>query len=117
MILPWHQYLLAIVFILAGVSHFKKPEFYKKIIPSHLLQQDTLILASGILKMVVGLMLINPNTQTIAAWGMMIVLTLFLLIHIYLQNKNSLLKPPKWIVYSCIILLFGMMYWAFQYTS
>ena len=30
--LPWHQYLLGLLFVIAGFLHFQKPKIYLKII-------------------------------------------------------------------------------------
>lgn len=71
---------------------------------------------SGIAEMVLGLMLLNAETQTLAAWGIIGILILFIPVHIYmLQNKKASLKLPKWVLILRIPLQFGLIYWAYQY--
>lgn len=33
---PWHQYILALLFILGGAKHFRKPKIYERIMPSYI---------------------------------------------------------------------------------
>lgn len=115
--LPWHQYLLGVLFVLAGANHFRTPKIYKRIIPPYIPVHDTIVLLSGIAEMIAGFMLLNPETQTIAAWSIIVMLILFIPVHIYmLQNKKAALKLPKWILIIRIPLQFGLMYWAYQYV-
>ena len=117
MILPWHQYLFGILFVIAGFFHFNKPGIYKKIMPPYLPAHDTLILVTGILEMVAGFMFLNVETQSNAAWGIIGLLILFLPVHIHmLQHKEASLKLPKWVLILRIPLQFGLMYWAYQYV-
>lgn len=117
MIFPWHQYLLAIIFILAGFNHFRVPKLYNKIIPPYIPAKSTMVIVSGVLEMVLGMMLLNPENQAVGAWGIIVLLILFLPVHVYmLQNQKASLKLPKWILILRIPLQFGLMYWAFLYT-
>ena len=52
MTFPWHQYLLAVIFIAGGANHLRTPDLYKKVMPPYLPEHSTLVLVSGILEMV-----------------------------------------------------------------
>jgi len=81
-------------------------------IPAH----GTMVLLSGIAEMILGFMILNPNTQTIASWGLISMLIIFLPIHIYmLQNEKASFKLPKWIILLRIPLQFVLIYWVYQY--
>ncbi|MFK5981332.1 MAG: hypothetical protein QM499_00335 [Flavobacteriaceae bacterium] len=113
---PWHQYLLAVIFILGGVNHFRKPKLYERIIPPYLPAQNSLVLISGILEMLFGFMLITEENQSIGAWGIIILLVLFIPIHIYmLQDKKASLKLPKWVLIIRLPLQTALIYWVFIY--
>ncbi|MEM7186194.1 MAG: MauE/DoxX family redox-associated membrane protein [Bacteroidota bacterium] len=115
--LPWHQYLLGIVFAAAGVMHFTKPKLYERIMPPYIPEKKTMVLVSGIAEMVLGFMLLNPETAGHAAIGMIILLVLFFTVHIYmLQNKKASLNLPQWLLWLRIPLQFGLIYWAYQYV-
>ncbi len=114
--LPWHQYLIGIVFILAGVNHFRKPNMYKRIIPPCIPSHDTMVIISGVAEMLLGFMILNPTTQVIAAWGIIILLLLFIPVHVYmLQNQKASMKLPKWLLILRLPLQFLLIYWAYQY--
>ena len=114
--LPWHQYILGLLFVVAGAFHFQKPKLYLKIMPSYLPWPSTLVAVSGITEMIAGFLLLNPETQTIGAWGIILQLIAFLPVHIHmLQHKEASLKLPKWVLLLRIPLQFGLVYWAYQY--
>ncbi|OAD92256.1 hypothetical protein A7A78_08440 [Aequorivita soesokkakensis] len=115
--LPWHQYLIGVLFILAGMNHFRKPKLYERIMPPYIPAHSSMVLLSGIAEMILGFMIMNKNTQEAAAWGIIIMLLLFIPIHIYmLQNEKAAMKLPKWILILRFPLQFGLMYWAYLYT-
>lgn len=114
---PWHQYLLAVIFLIAGFMHFKKPNLYLKIMPPYIPSHKLMVIITGVMEMIFGFMLITQNSQKIAAWGIIGLLILFIPVHIYmLQNKNASLGVPKWGLVLRIPLQFGLIYWAFQYV-
>ena len=115
--LPWHQYLIGALFVLAGANHFRKPKIYERIMPPYLPAQQTLVLLSGIAEMILGFMILTPESQEIGAWGIIILLILFIPVHIYmLQHEEASMKLPKWVLVLRIPLQFALMYWAYQYV-
>lgn len=115
--LPWHQYLMGVLFVLAGMNHFRKPKIYERIMPPYIPVQSTMVMLSGMVEMVLGFMLMNKNTQEGAAWGIIAMLIVFIPIHIYmLQNEKASMKLPKWVLLLRLPLQFGLMYWAYLYT-
>jgi len=115
--LPWHQYVFGLLFIIAGANHFRTPKIYERIIPPYLPSPKMLNILSGVAEMVFGFMLLNPETQNTAAWGIMALLVLFIPVHIYmLQEEKASLKMPKWALVLRIPLQFGLIYWAYQYV-
>ena len=115
--LPWHQYLMGVLYVLAGMNHFRKPKLYERIIPPYLTAHSTLVMLSGVAEMILGFMIMNKNTQEEAAWGIIIMLIAFIPVHIYmLRNKEATMKLPKWMLILRLPLQFGLMYWAYLYT-
>ena len=114
---PWHQYLLALLFILGGVNHFRTPNIYKKIMPSYIPAHTSLVLATGIFEMIFGLMLITQESQQIGAIGILVLLILFIPIHVHmLINKEASLKLPRWLLILRIPLQLLLIYWVYLYT-
>jgi uncharacterized membrane protein len=115
--LPWHQYLMGLLFVIAGMNHFRKPKMYERIIPPYIPAHSSMVMLSGVAEMVLGFMIMNKNTQITAAWGIIIMLILFLTVHIFmLQNEKAAMKLPKWVLILRIPLQFGLIYWAYLYT-
>lgn len=115
--LPWHQYLMGIILVLAGMNHFRKPKMYERIMPPYIPAHNTMVMLSGLAEMVLGFMLMNKNTQEGAAWGIIAMLILFIPVHIYmLQNEKAAMKLPKWALIIRFPLQFVLIYWAFLYT-
>lgn len=115
--LPWHQYLMGVLYVIAGMNHFRKPKVYERIIPPYIPGHSTVVMLSGIAEMILGFMVMNKNSQETAGWGILIMLLLFLPIHIYmLQSESASMKLPKWLLILRLPLQFVLMYWAFLYT-
>ncbi len=114
---PWHQYVLALLFIIGGFSHFRKPKIYEKIIPPYIPAASSLVLISGVVEMIVGFMLITQESVSIGAWAMIVLLILFFPVHIHmLQHKEASLKLPSWVLWLRLFLQFALIYWAYQYV-
>ena len=114
---PWHQYLLALLFIIGGFNHFRKPKIYEGIMPPYIPVHSSLVLASGIFEMIFGFMLITVESQSIGAWGIIVLLIVFIPVHIYmLQNEKASLKLPKWVLLLRLPLQGILIYWALLYT-
>ncbi|AFL81538.1 putative membrane protein [Aequorivita sublithincola DSM 14238] len=115
--LPWHQYLMGVLYVLAGINHFRKPKLYERIIPPYIPAHSAMVMLSGFAEMILGFMIMNKNTQTEAAWGIIAMLIVFFTVHIYmLQNEKAAMKLPKWVLILRLPLQFGLMYWAYLYT-
>ncbi len=115
--LPWHQYILGIIFVAAGFYHFRKPKLYERIMPPYIPMHSTLVLISGAVEMILGLMVLNPETQVMAAWGIIVLLVLFIPVHIHmLQNEDASLNLPKWVLILRLPLQIALIYWVYQYT-
>lgn len=116
MMLPWHQYLFGLLFIVAGFTHFTKPKMYLRIMPPYIPAHKTMVMLSGIAEMALGFLLLNPDTQATAARGIIILLILFIPVHIYmLQNEKASMKLPKWILWLRLAIQFALIYWANYY--
>ncbi|SDE07814.1 Uncharacterized membrane protein [Pricia antarctica] len=113
---PWHLYLMAAMYIVAGVMHFIKPKAYLRIMPQYLPSHKFLVTLSGITEIVLGIGLCFSVTKDIAIYGIILMLSVFLLVHFYmLSGEKASAGIPKWILILRIPLQFGLMYWAYWY--
>lgn len=117
MILPWHLYLMAFLYILAGLNHFRKPGMYIKIIPPAFKNPKFINILSGAAEIILGIFLILPFTSNYAAWGIIALLLAVFPANLYMfQNKKAGFSLPRWILFVRLPLQFVLIYWAYQYT-
>jgi uncharacterized membrane protein len=55
--------LFGIIFTVAGVLHFLRPQMYEEIMPGYLPAHTELVYASGVAEIVGGLTVLNPGTR------------------------------------------------------
>lgn len=114
---PWHLYLMAFIYIFAGINHFRKPKIYERIIPPYFPNAKMLNLLSGVAEIVFGILLMFPSYSKFGAWGIIVLLVAFFSVHIFmLQDKKAGFGLPKWVLWLRIPLQFVLIYWAFLYT-
>jgi uncharacterized membrane protein len=117
MILPWHLYLMAALYLLAGLNHFRNPRLYERIIPDYLPNPKLLNQLSGIAEIILAIGLIIPETSAIAAWGVIALLIAVYPTHFYmLQNEKAGMGLPKWLLILRIPLQLLLIFWAYLYT-
>ena len=108
----------AIFFIYAGYSHFKKAWFFYKITPP-LLQKwkKEINVIVGIAEILGGIGLLIPQTQSMAAWGLIALLIAVFPANIYmLTSKGAGMKIPMWLLWLRLPLQFVMIAWAYYLT-
>ena len=115
--LPWHLYFMAIIYILAGINHFRNPRLYLKIIPDYLPSPRFINYLSGAIEFILGIALCIPLLTNHAAWGVIGILIAIFPTHIFMiQNEKASMRLPKWVLYLRLPLQFCLIYWAYQYT-
>lgn len=114
---PWHLYVMAGMYILAGIMHFVKPKMYLRIMPRYLPYHKFLVFLSGVAEIVLGIGLCFTATQKLSAFGIILMLAVFLPVHFYmLSNEKAAAGLPKWVLILRVPLQFALMYWAYSYS-
>lgn len=75
-------FLFALFIVFGGIQHFLKPEFYLPFVPGFLPLAMPIIYASGVLEIAFGIMYFIPKFRHIGAWGILILMLIFLPIHL-----------------------------------
>ena len=75
--------ILALFLIFGGIQHFISPNNYIPFVPSFLPFTMVIIYISGLFEILFGLALFFKKYETIGAWGILILMLLFLPIHIW----------------------------------
>ncbi len=105
-------YVLAALFVFAGVMHFIKPRFYLAMIPPWIPFHRAVVIVSGIAEIALGALLVPPMTRIFAAWGLVV-----LLIAVFPANVQMFLqgnrKIPKWALLLRLPLQFVLIVWIF----
>ena len=118
MSIPWHLYLMAFIYILAGFFHFLKPKVYLRIMPRYLPAHKTLVYLSGAVEIVLGIGLCFYATKNWAIYGIILMLAVLLLVHFYmLSSRKAGAGIPVWALVLRIPLQFILMWWAYYYLQ
>ncbi len=111
------KYILALFFVLAGLNHFRVPDFYVNIIPPYLPSPLLLVYVSGFFEIVFGVLLLLPKYSSMAAWGL-----IALLIAVSPANIHMAINPELYPNYSPAVLWARLplqlilILWAYWYT-
>lgn len=111
------QYLLCVVFVLAGLNHFINPALYLKIMPPYLPWHLFLVYLSGFFEMAFGVLLLIPAFTRVAAWGLVA-----LLVAVFPANIHMTVNPQLYPDISPLALWLRLplqavfLAWAYWYT-
>lgn len=111
------KYLLAVLFVLAGMNHFLNPAFYLKMMPTLLPLHLFLVYLSGVCEIVLGILLFIPRFTRLAAWGI-----IALLIAVFPANIQMATHPQVYPEISSLALWLRLPFqavliaWAYWFT-
>lgn len=110
-------YLMAAIYVGAGVLHFVSPKFYLRIMPPYLPAHHLLVALSGVAEIVVGLGLLFPATRVWAAWGLIVLLIAIFPANLYMAYGEKFQSISPWIRWGRLPLQALLIWWAWQYTK
>jgi uncharacterized membrane protein len=93
------KWLLGVLFMLAGVNHFVRPDFYAKIMPPYLPWHLALVYLSGLLEVALGGLVLIPKYTAPAAWGL-----IALLVAVFPANLHMALNAQLYPEFSPAVL-------------
>lgn len=111
-------YVMAVLYIAAGINHFRSAEFYYKIMPSYVPFSYPLIYISGVAESLLGILLFFKKTRNFAAWGLVA-----LLIAVFPANIQMLVNyihdnnPRLWVAIVRLPLQLPLLWWAYSFTN
>ncbi len=113
------RWLLTVVMVGTGVSHFADPGPYAAIVPTILPSPVVLVYVSGLFEVLGGLGLIPSRTRRFAAWGL-----IALYVAVFPANVNMAIDRvplgtrdlPEWALYARLPIQALLVAWAFWYT-
>ena len=109
---------LAVLFVAAGLNHFRDPAFYERILPGELPWPGFWVAFTGVAEVAGGLGLMTRPLRRAAGWGLVAMLAGFLWVHV-----DMLLRPvvvdgwrvPAWLLWVRLALQFPLIatvWWA-----
>lgn len=109
--------IMGAALIFAGYAHFSMTPFYLKAMPSYIPYHETMVYVSGIIEILLGILLIIPQTRQKAAWGI-----IALLIAVFPANIHMYLNHTEFPMSETALLIrlpiqFLLILWAFIYTK
>jgi len=109
-------YILAGVFIIAGVMHFVSEKFFLRITPLWVPFRRFVVLSSGIVEIALGMGLLFNETRVYSAWGLVTLLIAVWPANFYHYLSRNKLDPPKWALLLRLPLQIPLILWAYSYT-
>ncbi|MCF8715990.1 hypothetical protein JM658_14225 [Joostella atrarenae] len=111
----WHYYLMAVLYIIAGILHFISPRKYLSIMPPYIPYKKEMVYLSGVAEILFGVLLFT-TLKDYAIWGIILMLIAFIPVHIYMLKEKKFEKvAPRWVLIIRVPLQFALMFWAYSY--
>ena len=81
--------LASAFYVLVGIQHFVKPQWFVQIVPPYLPYPLQLVYVSGFCEIGLGLLLLIPSLRFIAGWGLILFLIAVFPANIYVAQTNG----------------------------
>src|SRR5687767_8636182 len=103
----WSLYLMATLYLVAGVNHFVNPSFYLRLIPPYLGDAELINIGAGLAEILLAVLLLFNRTRKLAAYGIVGMLIAFLPTHIFMLQKpaNGAVEVPGWILWLRLLVI------------
>ena len=82
-------FVMGIFYVIVGVKHFQDPSWFVQIVPPILPYKYELVYISGFFEVLLGILLMIPRFQSIAAKGLIALLICVYPANIYLAQTNG----------------------------
>jgi uncharacterized membrane protein len=111
------RWLFGLIFVTAGINHFRDPALYVRMVPTYLPWHRELVYISGVFEVLLGGLLLMPRSQRLAAWGL-----IALLLAVFPANVHMALHPaefptiPPAVLWVRLPLQGVLIAWAYWFT-
>ncbi|MEP0046120.1 MAG: MauE/DoxX family redox-associated membrane protein [Reichenbachiella sp.] len=108
-------YIMSAFYLFAGISHFRKPDFFLKIIPKWVPSPKKVNFLVGGIEIVLGIGLLFADIRAYAAWGIIALLVAVFPANIYHYQQAR--KKGKHVIATLIRLPIQgvLIYWAYLF--
>jgi uncharacterized membrane protein len=109
--------VLAVFFVVAGISHFLAPLAYLAIMPPYLPWPSQLVAVSGVAEIIGGLGVLWAPTRRWAGWGLIVLLIAVLPANIQALSTGMVIAGyvvPTWMLWLRLPLQFVLLGWTYR---
>ena len=75
---------MSLLYVIVGIKHFTNTDFFVTIVPPIINCKEEVVLVSGLIEVILGLLLLFNQTRKFAAWGIILLLIAVFPANIYL---------------------------------
>lgn len=110
--------LMAALYFVAGVNHFRNPDFYLAIMPLYIPGHAFWVAFTGVAEILGAIGLLLPATRRWAAWGIVAMLVGFFLVHVdmIIHAHDRFESVSYAFIIARIPIQFVLIAWAWWYT-
>jgi uncharacterized membrane protein len=111
-------FIMALIYVGAGINHFVHPDTYSKIVPHVLPYTLEIVYISGVVEIIAGVLLLWPTTMRIGAW-----LIILLLVAVFPANIQMSIdywrdnNPYFWLTILRLPLQAVLIWWAWKFAK
>ncbi|GAA4466666.1 DoxX family protein [Nibrella saemangeumensis] len=108
-------YLMAGLYIVAGVLHFVSPRTYLAIMPPYIPYPWLMVIVSGFFEVLFGVGLLFPQTRSLSAWGLILLLIAVFPANLYMATSGRFHNIPQWLLWARLPLQGVLIWWASRF--
>ena len=75
---------MSLLYVIVGIKHFTNTDFFVTIVPPIINCKEEVVLVSGLIEIILGILLLFNQTRKFAAWGIILLLIAVFPANIYL---------------------------------
>ncbi len=117
--LTFSRALLSLLFVAAGLNHFRSTALYVSIVPPYLPYPLALVYLSGLAEIAGGVGVAMPKTRRAAGWGLLVLLLAVFPANVYMATDNVVpngTQIPSTLLWARLPLQFVLMFWIWSAT-
>ena len=80
---------MSLLYVIVGIKHFTNTDFFVNIVPSIINYKEEVVLVSGLIEIILGILLLFNQTRKFAAWGIILLLIAVFPANIYLYLSET----------------------------
>ncbi|RYY55836.1 MAG: DoxX family protein [Chitinophagaceae bacterium] len=110
-------YLMALLYLLAGLNHFRNTRMYERIMPPAIPWHRFFVYLTGVWEMIAAVLLLVTRTRAFAAWSIILLLVLVFPANVQMARDFKRKKNKYyWLAVLRLPLQVLLVWWAWQYT-